>query len=318
MNSIWEKPMSSWRSRFIALALLAGAALPAWSQNAIQSINSSQQAGSEVIRIELSEPLTAVPAGFTVQAPPRIALDLPGVTNGLGKSTVEINQGNLRSVSIAQAGERTRLVLNLKAPAGYRAQIDGKVLIVSLENNAPATLASSSGQTTRFAESLNRTPAVAARHRLPARLRRRRPRRRRAAEQPGRRRHPPAGPEPGRRVPALEPARHPAPPARRHRLRHAGAEHHDDAGRATACAWWSSRAAPGSTAPTRATTSSCSRCGRRRSIRTSSSRARATPARSSRSTSRTSRSGRCCRSSPTSPTSTSSPATPSPATSRCA
>ncbi|MEO8311448.1 MAG: type IV pilus secretin PilQ [Caldimonas sp.] len=157
MNSIWEKPMSSWRSRVFALALMTGAAFPAWSQNVIQSINSSQQAGAEVIRIELTEALTAVPAGFTVQAPPRVALDLPGVTNGLGKSTVEINQGNLRSVSIAQAGERTRLVLNLKAPAGYRAQIDGKVLIVSLENNAPATLASSSGQTTRFAESLNRT-----------------------------------------------------------------------------------------------------------------------------------------------------------------
>ncbi|MEO8836664.1 MAG: type IV pilus secretin PilQ, partial [Caldimonas sp.] len=132
-------------------------ASPAWSQVSIQSINSSQQAGSEVIRIELSEPLAAVPAGFTVQAPPRIALDLPGVSNGMGKSTVDINQGNLRSVSIAQSGERTRLVLNLKAPANYRAQIDGKVLIVSLENNAPATLASSSGQTTRFAESLNST-----------------------------------------------------------------------------------------------------------------------------------------------------------------
>ena len=61
-------------------------AFPRWPQNAIQSINSSQQAGSEVVRIELSEPLAAVPAGFTVQAPPRIAIDLPGVANALGKS----------------------------------------------------------------------------------------------------------------------------------------------------------------------------------------------------------------------------------------
>jgi type IV pilus assembly protein PilQ len=157
MNGIREKSMASLRSRLIAAALLVGAALPAWSQNAIQSINSSQQAGSEVIRIELSEPLATLPAGFTVQVPPRVAIDLPGVTNGLGKSSVEINQGNLRSVSIAQTGERTRLVLNLKAPAGYRAQLDGKVLVVSLDNNAPATLASSSGQSTRFAESLNKT-----------------------------------------------------------------------------------------------------------------------------------------------------------------
>ena len=156
MKSMWEIPMMAWRSRFLALLLVAGAACPAWAQTTIQAISSSQQAGSEVIRVELSEALGAVPAGFTVQAPPRIALDLPGVTSALGKSTVEINQGNLRSVSVAQSGERTRLVLNLKQPAGYRAQIDGKVLIVTLENTVPATLASSAGQTTRFAESLNR------------------------------------------------------------------------------------------------------------------------------------------------------------------
>ena len=157
MKRSWENSMSGWRSRFLAVAVLAATAFPAWAQNAIQSINSSQQAGSEVIRIELTEPLAALPAGFTVQTPPRIAIDLPGVSNGLGKSNVDINQGNLRSVSVAQAGERTRLVLNLKAPAGYRAQIDGKVLVISLDNNAPATLANSSAQPTRFAESLNRT-----------------------------------------------------------------------------------------------------------------------------------------------------------------
>ena len=155
MKSMWEKPMTGWRSRFFAVALTAGTALSAWADNTIQAINSSQQAGAEVIRIEMSEPLTALPAGFTVQAPPRIALDLPGVTNALGKSSVEVNQGNLRSVNVAQSGDRTRLVLNLKQPAGYRAQIDGKVLVVTLENTVPPTLASSSGQTTRFAEALN-------------------------------------------------------------------------------------------------------------------------------------------------------------------
>src|SRR3954467_10593388 len=151
MKSIQETGMmGNWRARMLALAMFLGAAVPALAQNAIQSINSSQQAGSEVVRIELAQPLQAVPNGFTVQTPPRIAIDLPGVTNALGKSNVDINQGNLRSINIAQSGERTRLGLNLKAPAGYHAQIEGKVLIVSLDNNAPATLASSSGQTTRF------------------------------------------------------------------------------------------------------------------------------------------------------------------------
>lgn len=134
MKSNQENHMTvKWRARALTLLLSLGACASALAQNAIQSINSSQQGGSEVIRVELSEPLTAVPAGFAIQTPPRIAIDLPGVTNALGKSNVEINQGNLRSVNVAQAGERTRLVLNLKKAASYRAEIQGKVLLVVLD-----------------------------------------------------------------------------------------------------------------------------------------------------------------------------------------
>ena len=124
--------MSQWRAAVAALSA-AGALLlaapAAWAQNAIQSITSSQQAGTEVVRIEMSEPLSGVPNGFSVQSPPRIAIDLPGVSNALGRNTVEVNQGNLRSVAVATAGDRTRLVLNLKQASGYRAQVQGLSLI---------------------------------------------------------------------------------------------------------------------------------------------------------------------------------------------
>ena len=114
--------------------------------------------GSEVVRIELSEPLAAVPTGFTVQTPPRVAIDLPGVTNGIGRSTVEINQGILRSVNLAQTGDRTRLVLNLRQPAAYRAQIQGKVLLLVIESSAaPVASTSPTGEPVHFAESLNRS-----------------------------------------------------------------------------------------------------------------------------------------------------------------
>ncbi len=149
--------MGKWRERGLAIALFFGVSLSAWAQNAIQSINSTQQSGAEIVRIELSQPLPAVPTGFSIQAPPRIALDLPGVTNALGRSSVEINQGNLRSVSVAQAGDRTRLVLNLKQPANYRAELQGKVLLVVMEGTGPATAtAAPSSDTVRFAENLNR------------------------------------------------------------------------------------------------------------------------------------------------------------------
>lgn len=149
--------MSMWRVRALALVLGLSAPLASWAQNAIQSINSTQQGTAEVVRIELSEPLAAVPAGFTIQTPPRIAIDLPGVSNALGRNSVEINQGNLRSVNVAQAGERTRLVLNLKQATNYKAQLQGKALVLVLETSAAASAQPTpSSEPVRFAESLNR------------------------------------------------------------------------------------------------------------------------------------------------------------------
>ena len=162
MKSKQENQMiSQWRVRAAALVVFLGSAVSAWAQPSIQSINTSQQAGNEVVRVELSEPLSAVPAGFTVQTPPRIALDLPGVTNAIGRSSVDVNQGNVRSVNIAQGGDRTRLVLNLKQAANYRAQIQGKALLVYVDlPSAPATTttaAAASPEPVRFAENLNQT-----------------------------------------------------------------------------------------------------------------------------------------------------------------
>ena len=130
--------MMNWRAWGVVMALAVGAPTVALAQGVIQSITSSQQSGSEVVRIELSEALTAVPVGFAIQVPPRIAIDLPGVGSALGRSSIELNQGNLRSVNVAQAGERTRLVLNLKQAATYRAQLDGKALLIIVDSGAPA------------------------------------------------------------------------------------------------------------------------------------------------------------------------------------
>jgi type IV pilus assembly protein PilQ len=159
MKSLQEKKMMThWRAGVVAFAMFFATALPALAQNAIQSINGTQQAGQDVIRVELSEPLAAVPNGFSVQTPPRIAIDLPGVVSAVGKSSVEVNQGNLRSVNIAQAGERTRLVLNLKQAATYRAEIQGKTLLVLLDPPSGGLSAgAASPPPSRFAESLNAT-----------------------------------------------------------------------------------------------------------------------------------------------------------------
>jgi type IV pilus assembly protein PilQ len=158
MNSTLEnRMMHKWRAKVAVLALALAAPLAAVAQNVIQSITSSQQAGTDVVRIELSQPLTAEPGGFVVQAPPRVAIDLPGVGNGLGKNSVDLNQGNVRSANVAQSGERTRLVLNLRQAATYRVQLQGKSLIVLLDSAGPAAAASTSTPT-HFAPAQNEQP----------------------------------------------------------------------------------------------------------------------------------------------------------------
>ena len=87
MNSSQEnRTMRSWTAG-AALVLALGLAFPmaSWAEPKITSVTGLQQGGTDVVRVELSEPLASVPAGFVVQAPPRVAIDLPGVTNSSGK-----------------------------------------------------------------------------------------------------------------------------------------------------------------------------------------------------------------------------------------
>ena len=126
----------------------------AYAENAIQSVTGSIQSGTEVIRIDLSEPLTTVPTGFSIQTPARIALDFPGVGNAMGRTAVDINLGNLRSANVIEAGERTRVVLNLKAATSYKAEIQGKSLLITLQQATPTTPLASTPPA--FAESRNR------------------------------------------------------------------------------------------------------------------------------------------------------------------
>ncbi len=162
------KKYTSTQRGFLAQMLVGSfavfAAIAAIAQNAIQGVAATLQGGVEVVRIDFSQPLTAVPSGFSIQSPARIALDFPGISNNSGKNLIDINQGNLRSANIVQAGERTRLVLNLKQAAGYKTEIKGNSLLISLEGvasalDAPPTalaVAAVSAAPPTFAEARNR------------------------------------------------------------------------------------------------------------------------------------------------------------------
>jgi type IV pilus assembly protein PilQ len=153
MKSNWQKPVL-W---LLGVCLLASSSLT-FAQNAIENLAATVRGGVEVVRIDFTQPITVIPTGFTVQTPARIALDFPGFNNASGKNIVDINQGNLRSANIVQAGERTRVVLNLKQAANYKTEIQGKSLFIALDNVASATAAPAANtpaiaSTSSFAES---------------------------------------------------------------------------------------------------------------------------------------------------------------------
>ena len=135
-----------------AVLMLTFATVLAYAQNVIESVTTSTQAGVEVIKIDLTQALPTLPNGFAIQTPARVVLDLPNVGSGSIQAAIAINQGNVKSANVIQAGERTRFVLNLKQSVTYKTQLAGKSVLIFLD---PITAAASDKPAAVFAENLN-------------------------------------------------------------------------------------------------------------------------------------------------------------------
>jgi type IV pilus assembly protein PilQ len=119
--------------------------------NKIESIDFSPLSGGRVsIRVTTTEPLSNPPAGFTLKSPARIALDFPGTGNGLNKSNIQSQQGVLKSVTLAQAKDRTRMVLNLSKSVAYDTEVKGNDVLIVLQGIDNVAAAASTE--TKFAE----------------------------------------------------------------------------------------------------------------------------------------------------------------------
>ncbi len=125
----------------IKLVLAFGAGSVFAQDNAIESISANQQGNNVVINVAMKEAPAKLPIGFSITNPARIALDFGSTANATGKSAQDINLGDVRGVNVVQAGERTRLVLNLKRPPNYAAALDGKSVILTVEGSGGAAQA---------------------------------------------------------------------------------------------------------------------------------------------------------------------------------
>lgn len=128
--------MNKPRAWMINMALLACGlvvAVPAMAANVLQDVRYASAPGGKVdITLQFAEPVGDVQA-FTTDSPPRIAIDLPGISNGLSTRRVAIGAGATSAVSAAEAGGRTRVVVDLFRPAGYTTRSTGNLLVLTVD-----------------------------------------------------------------------------------------------------------------------------------------------------------------------------------------
>ena len=102
----------------------------------LQALDVAALPGDKVeLKLTFDEPV-AVPKGYTIEQPARIALDLLGVSSQLGVKNRELGVGNARSVTVVEAGDRTRLIVNLTNLAPYNARAEGNNLFVVIGEGA--------------------------------------------------------------------------------------------------------------------------------------------------------------------------------------
>ena len=129
-----------WRSLAVILALLTGSGLVC-AQNALVGMRGYVQDGVEFLRLDFAQEVQQAPRGFVLQSPPRITLDFPGLENQSPQNKWTFSTEKLESAQIFVAGERARIVLNLKQSAGYVSSVDGKSVLIRLQAETPAPTA---------------------------------------------------------------------------------------------------------------------------------------------------------------------------------
>lgn len=100
--------------------------------NSIEGLALNRAEGSTILKIDLRKPLSIPPSHFSIVSPARLVFDFPDTGNGLGYTAKTINDGGVRSINVVQAGERSRLVLNLDKSMRFESRQEGKALLITL------------------------------------------------------------------------------------------------------------------------------------------------------------------------------------------
>jgi type IV pilus assembly protein PilQ len=114
----------------LCLSLIAGSVMA--DTNQLNGISYSKLTGDRVkVTLSFSSP-PAEPLSFTIDDPARIAMDFKQTKTALKQRSTQIGIGATRSVTAAEAHDRTRVVFNLSNLVSYNTVVSGNDLIVTL------------------------------------------------------------------------------------------------------------------------------------------------------------------------------------------
>ena len=116
----------------VSIAAFGVQAVHAQGANRLENVQASSLPGNKIeVTLRLSE-TAPQPLTFTVDNPARIALDLPNTSVAMNSRRVDVKQGVLDTVNVAEANGRTRVVLNVDSLVAYETKLEGNTIVVTL------------------------------------------------------------------------------------------------------------------------------------------------------------------------------------------
>ncbi|HEY6642994.1 type IV pilus secretin PilQ [Povalibacter sp.] len=129
----------------VFLGLVAAHTAVAQGANRLEDIRASVTAGNKIeLTLRLSD-TAPQPLTFTVDNPARIALDLPDTSVAMTSRRVDVKQGALDTVNVAEANGRTRVVLNVDSLVPYETRVQGNTIVVTLGAGRGGAVSADSG-----------------------------------------------------------------------------------------------------------------------------------------------------------------------------
>ncbi|HYE36273.1 type IV pilus secretin PilQ [Methylocaldum sp.] len=146
-STVWQRYRKAIGFILIGLSLHLHLSVSQAEGLVLKSVDFSSLPGDNLqLLLGLSGPAVE-PRIFHTENPARIALDLPGVANGLEKKSVPINVGGAQSIQAVESAGRTRVVINLTDMMPYASRVDGNNILITLQSGAAPIAATKAAST---------------------------------------------------------------------------------------------------------------------------------------------------------------------------